>query len=112
MRLHPNWQPYFDIADNHSLSFDEKLLKYDKVARDHFDADRFSDFCDEHLPHLDRLALEYFGTEEFRDAVRLKVSSLYPDHEVTQFTNHFFGLVQFWRKTEADRLDAESGSGR
>ena len=68
------------------------------------DADRFSEFCDEHLPHLDRLALDYFGTEDFQKSVRKKVSALYPEHEIDEFTNHFFGLVQFWRKTEADRL--------
>jgi hypothetical protein len=104
MKLHPQWQPFFDIADDASLSFDEKLDKYDEIARAHFDADRFTEFCDEHLPHLDRLALDYFGTEGFRTAVRKKVSALYPEHEIEEFTNHFFGLVQFWRKTEADRL--------
>ena len=25
-------------------------------------------------------------------------------HEIDTFTDHFFGLVQFWRKTEAERL--------
>jgi hypothetical protein len=30
---------------------------------------------------------------------------MYPDHEVEQFTAHFWGLIQFWRKTESDRLD-------
>ena len=106
MRLHPHWHPYFEIADDHSLSLEQKLEKYDQLARAHFDADRFTEFSDEHLPHLDELALEYFGTEEFRSAVHAKVSSLYPDHEIEQFTNHFFGLVQFWRKTEADRISA------
>lgn len=109
MRLHPHWHPYFEIADDLSLSFEEKLVKYDQLARHHFDADRFTEFCEEHLPHLDQLALDYFGTEEFRDAVRQKVAALYPAHEVTQFTDHFFGLVQFWRKTETDRLARTSG---
>jgi hypothetical protein len=109
MRLHPNWNPYFDIADNHDLSLDEKIEAYDRVARNHFDADRFSAFCDEHLPHLDRLALDYFGTDAFRAAVHRKVSALYPEHEIEKFTEHFFGLVQFWRKTEQDRISALGG---
>jgi hypothetical protein len=33
------------------------------------------------------------------------VAALFPKHEVEEFTDHYFGLVQFWRKTEADRLD-------
>ena len=36
--------------------------------------------------------------------MREKVAALYPAHEIDQFTDHFFGLVQFWRKTEAERL--------
>lgn len=38
------------------------------------------------------------------EAVRLKVEALFPRHEVEKFTEHFWGLIQFWRKTEADRL--------
>jgi hypothetical protein len=29
-----------------------------------------------------------------------------PQHEVHRFTEHFWGLVQFWRKTETDRLNS------
>ncbi len=36
--------------------------------------------------------------------MRLKVEALYPSHEVEEFTEHFWGLIQFWRRTEADRL--------
>ena len=34
-----------------------------------------------------------------------KVAALFPEHEVERFTEHFWGLVQFWRKTEADRMN-------
>ena len=105
MRLHPHWHGFFEIAEL-DLSFDEKLERYDALARDHFDADAFAEFCEEHLGHLDQLALDYFSTERFRRVVREKVAALYPDHEIDQFTNHFFGLVQFWCKTERDRLGA------
>jgi hypothetical protein len=50
------------------------------------------------------VALEYFGTERFRSVVREKVTAVFPAHEVDRFTEHFYGLVGFWRKTEADRL--------
>ncbi len=106
MRLHPHWHPYFEIADDPEMNFDEKLERYDALARRHFDSDRFAEFVDEHLSDLDQLALDYFGTPEFRKAVHQKVSALYPKHEIEQFTDHFFGMVQFWRKTESDRLRA------
>ena len=36
--------------------------------------------------------------------MRLKVESLFPAHEHEQFTEHFWGLIQFWRETEAEGL--------
>ena len=41
-------------------------------------------------------------------AVRQKVESKFPEHEIEEFTEHFWGLIQFWRKTEGDRLAPES----
>jgi hypothetical protein len=43
--------------------------------------------------------------------VRLKVEALFPRQEVDRFTEHFWGLIQFWRQTEADRLSASTGDG-
>ncbi|MEC8424957.1 MAG: hypothetical protein VX000_14330, partial [Myxococcota bacterium] len=73
---------------------------------------RFARFDERHLAKLDRVALDYFGTREFHDVVRAKVvDNGYPPHEVKRFTDHFFGLVQFWRKTEADRLGFDLATG-
>ena len=47
---------------------------------------------------------EFFGGDLARSIVRAKVEALYPAHEVDKFTDHFWGMIQFWRKTEADRL--------
>lgn len=102
-RLLPFWDPYLAIADL-DLSFPEKLERYDRLAREHFDADRFDDFCQRHLAHLDEVAWEFFGTPACRGIVHEKVSALFPAHEVESFTDHFFGLLQFWRKTESDRM--------
>ena len=102
-----NWQPYFDIADT-DLPVEEKILRYDQLARTHFDTERFSDFCDEHLADLDEVALDFFATDRFKEIVREKVVALYPKHEIEEFTEHFYGLVQFWRKTEQDRIQKKS----
>jgi hypothetical protein len=108
VRMNLDWKPFFD-ANDESLPYEERLIKYDAIARAHFDADRFDEFCAEHLQHLDEVAYEFFGTPEFKDLCRAKVASLFPKHEVEEFTDHFFGLVQFWRKTERDRLDRAKG---
>lgn len=103
VRLNANWQQFFDVQDP-DKSFDENLLAYDEIARKHFDSDAFDAFCEEHLGALDLLAIEYFSSEAFYEVVEAKVRTLYPPHEIRQFTDHFYGLVQFWCHTERDRL--------
>ena len=106
MRQNLDWGPYYEVADRDDLSYREKLAAYGRIARERLDSDRFGEFCAEHLGHLDEVAWEFFGGDVARDAVHQKVKALYPAHEVEQFTNHFYGLIQFWRKTERDRLGA------
>ena len=103
MRVNLDWGPYFEIADQ-ELPFRERLSAYSDLARARLDLDRFEQFCDEHLAHLDEVAWHFFGSERAKDAIRLKVEALFPRPEVDHFTEHFWGLIQFWRKTEADRL--------
>jgi hypothetical protein len=54
------------------------------------------------------VAWEYFGTMRAKEAVRRKVAVIFPEHEIEEFTEHFWGLIQFWRHTERDRLDGPS----
>ena len=103
MRHTVDWQPYYDVAEE-GLPFEESLARYGAIADERLERERFEEFCDTHLAHLDEVALEFFGTERAKEAVRLKVESLFPKHEHEEFTEHFWGLIQFWRKTEQDRL--------
>lgn len=103
MRQSLDWQPFYDIA-RRDLPYRERLTEYARIARERMEEDRFVEFCDKHLGHLNEVAWEFFGTELCKQFVRDKVESLYPEHEIDKFTEHFFGLIQFWRKTEADRL--------
>ncbi len=105
MRQNVDWEPYYKIARK-DLSPKEKLREYGKIAEKRLQWDRFRDFCGKHLSHLDEVTIEFFGTDIAKDAVRAKVESLYPEHEHEKFTEHFWGLIQFWRKTEADRIRA------
>ena len=98
-----DWKSYFKIADS-ERSFDEKLDAYDALATKHFQTAKFVAFCEKHLADLDEVALELFSSARMRDIVRQKVAALYPPHEIEKFTDHFFGLIQFWCHTERDRL--------
>ncbi len=108
-RINPNWQPYFDIADNPELPWEEKFARYDDLARAYFDTERFEEFRRTHLRNLDEVCIEFFRTDRAKQIVREKTAMLFPNHEIEQFTEHFFGLVQFWCKTESDRIGV-SGS--
>ena len=102
------WERFFDARDP-SLDYDEQLERYDAIAREYFDTDAFAEFNEKYLGDLDEIAVDFFGTDRFRDIVRQKVAALYPSHEVERFTDHFFGMIQFWRKTESDRLGLHRG---
>ncbi len=103
MRANLDWAPYFEVADR-DLPYREKLAEYGRIARARLEADRFAEFCDAHLADLDEVTWRYFASDRAHEAVRRKVQTLFPGHEVEQFTDHFWGLLQFWRRTEADRL--------
>ena len=101
VRRNLDWDPFFEIAATEA-SYKEKLSAYARLAHQRFESDRFVEFCARHLPHLDEVVWEFFGSEAAKSAVRRKVEALYPEHEVEQFTEHFWGLIQLWRKTEGE----------
>jgi hypothetical protein len=103
MQFDLRWPDYFAIADS-DRSYREKLAAYAGLAAERYEVAKFEEFCDSQLPDLDQLTLEYMGTDRAREAVAAKVTAMFPPHEVDEFTEHFWGLLQFWRKTESDRL--------
>jgi len=111
MRRTLDWEPFYEVRSR-ELPFREKLTEYARIAEQRLESERFAEFCDRHLAHLDEVAIEFFGTPVAKDAIRRKVVAMFPEHEVEQFTEHFWGLVQFWRRTESDRLSGSSGAGQ
>ncbi|MBK8266619.1 MAG: hypothetical protein IPK80_35505 [Nannocystis sp.] len=103
MRPNLDWAPFYAVAKK-DLPYRERLREYAKIANERYETDRFVEFCHKHLGHLNEVAWEFFGTDLAKQVVRAKVAALFPAHEVDRFTEHFWGLLQFWRKTEADRM--------
>jgi hypothetical protein len=97
MRRTLDWEPFFEIAAWRDVTYRERLRAYAKVAEERFEAARFDEFCAKHLPHLDEVAWEFFGTQTAKDAVRAKVTALFPPHEIEQFTELFWLRIQAWR---------------
>lgn len=94
-----DWDAFFAVAEKES-TFDARLAGYAKIANDRFETARFEEFCAKHLKHLDEVADQLFSDDFIKDAIRQKVTALFPRHEIEQFTELFFARVQEWRKHE------------
>ncbi len=96
MRRTLDWDPFYEIAKT-DLPYREKLRAYAKIADARFETARFEEFCATHLANLDEIAWEFFGTQTAKDAVRKKVTALFPAAEVEQFTELFWNRIGAWR---------------
>ena len=96
--------PWFAIADDESLDYGAKLGAYQRLCDEHFDTDRYWDFCATALPHVDEMVLDWVASDAFRDLLTTTVRSTYPAHEWDRFEAHFGGLVDLWIKDETTRL--------
>jgi len=95
-RLDTDTAEYFAIADDPSLSYEQKLACYRRLADDYFEVDRYEEFCARHLGHIDKMVADWVGSEEFRSLLRETVRSMYPPHEHERFLGHFTGLIDAW----------------
>ena len=104
MRIALDWQPYFDVAAQ-DIPYADKLVQYAAIARERLETERFEEFCHDHLANLDEVVWEFFATDTARDAVRQKVATLFPYHEVDEFTELFWSRIQRWRDEAASGSD-------
>ena len=96
MRVNQNTRDYFEIGDRDDLSYAEKLAAYRRLSDEHFETERYRDFCASRLPHVDELVLEWVASADFDGLLVDTVRSLYPEHEHEQFIGHFRGLIGQW----------------
>ncbi len=106
MRKNMDWEPFIKIADS-DRSQDDKLSAYATLAHKRLDTEKFREFCRKHLGHLDELAYEFFGSHTMRDAIRQKVTAIFPTHEIDEFTELFWTRIQDWREREGVHGDQE-----
>jgi hypothetical protein len=99
-RLKPlDWTRFFEAVDD-EMTLGERIDALVPIAHEHFETERFGEFCETHLPNLDAVVHEWFGEDAARDAVQRKVAAVFPPHEVDEFTELFFGRVQKWREDD------------
>ena len=95
-RAHVDPDPWFEIADRADLDYAGKLSAYGRMADEHFDTERYLDFCAANLGGFDDIAAEYFGGPSFDQVLVDTVRSTFPAHEHDQFIGHFRGLLAAW----------------
>ena len=91
-----DWAPYYEILEQ-DLPFRERLKAYAAIGHQRMETERFNEFCNDHFSNLDEVLSDFFTTDRAKDAVRQKVSSLFPEHEVDSFTDLFWERIQQWR---------------
>jgi hypothetical protein len=87
---------YFEIADDPALDYDAKLEAYLALADEHFETERYRDWCTSHLGHLDEAVAEWVAGPDFDRLLLDTVRATYPPHEHEQFLAHFRGLIGMW----------------
>jgi hypothetical protein len=105
-RIFTDIDPWFAIADREDLSYAEKLAAYRRLADDHFESERYAEFCATRMPGFDELVLEYVESPEFDTLIVDTVRSTFPAHEHDEFIAHYRGLLGAWTKDERTRLSA------
>jgi hypothetical protein len=95
---------WFAIADDPERSYGDKLAAYRKLADDHFEADRYAEFCATQLAGFDEAALEYVESGDFDGLLVDTVRSTFPPHEHDHFVEHYRGLLAAWARDERTRL--------
>jgi hypothetical protein len=107
-RTQVDTDPWFAVADDPGLEYAQKLAAYQRLADEHFDTDRYREFCDVALPDLDEMVLEWVDSTEFSTMLTSTIQQTYPPHEWDRFEGHLGGLTRMWVEDEQSRL----GSGR
>jgi hypothetical protein len=95
-RLDMQTARYFAIADRTDLSYVDKLAEYRRLADEHFESERYADFCSARLSHVDAMVYDWVRSPEFDALLVDTVLATYPTHEHDRFVAHFRGLLGAW----------------
>jgi len=95
-KMHVDTEPWFAVADDPDLDYEARLGRYQQLADEHFEKERYLDFCATALSGIDDLVLEWVSSADFDRMLTETVNMTYPEHERESFMGHFRGLVGLW----------------
>jgi hypothetical protein len=99
-RLDLDTANYFAVADS-SLSYEDKLVEYRKLADDYFSIAEYQEFCATSLSGVDSMVRDWVASPSFDKLLVDTVKATYPAHEQDKFVAHFGGLLGLWVKDNA-----------
>jgi hypothetical protein len=100
-----NWDRYFAIQSQSALSYHEKLDRYNMLADEHFETQKFEQFCQEKLHNFDTQAFQFFASKQFSEVIENEVRYYFKiSEEIPQKLAHYQGLHEFWLRCERDNL--------
>jgi hypothetical protein len=99
-RLDTDMRRYFDVADT-DLPYGDKLAEYSKLADEHFETERYRDFCASSLAGLDDMIRDWVASPDFDALLVDTVRTTYPADEHDRFVEHFRGLLSLWVRDNA-----------
>ena len=66
------------------------------MVDEHFEVDRYTEFCASLLPFSHELAVDYFGGSAFDDLLVDSVRATFPEHEHGAMVARHRGLIGAW----------------
>jgi hypothetical protein len=99
-KLHVDTEPWFAVADDPDLDYGAKLGRYQQLADEHFQKERYLDFCATALAGIDDLVLDWVASADFDRMLTETVAQTYPEQEREWFMGHFRGLIDLWIKDQ------------
>jgi hypothetical protein len=96
MAIDQDQRRYFEIGDDESRSYEDKLREYRRLVDDYFQVDAYEAFCAAALPSMREETLEYFAGSAFDDLLVGVVSQTFPLHEREEMVARHRGLVGAW----------------
>jgi hypothetical protein len=100
-----DWDKYFSVMREQGISYKEKLDRYSALADEHFETQKFEEFCQEALPNFDKQALEFFSQKEFEYIIEQEIRYYFKaTSETPDKIKHYKGIHEFWTNCEKKRL--------
>jgi hypothetical protein len=96
MQLDSSMRKFYDVADDASLSWEDKLASYRRLTDDCIEAERYEEFCAKHLPHADEVMVEYIESRQFDDHMVRTIRAAFPADEHDKFVARYRGLISAW----------------